>query len=165
MQEIIIEIKIIEEHYVEARYLEAYQSLRQLCCDNKHCEEFSQAAIGILSQYNDLENSIMTTISLELGQQDLKKRQICVAFEKLMTKMKRHFNPQLSGSTYKEQTIRMRAHRDMLLKSLIAVENDISDCDNPQKKELLEQIEEQLGKMIKYFRNLITSFRAVINYE
>jgi len=164
MQEVIIEIKLIEEHYVNARYLEAYQILRQLCCDNQHCEEFSQSAMSILSQYNDLENSI-TTISLELSQQELRKRQIGLACEKLIGQMKRRFNPQQPNSTYEEQTMRMKEHRYMLRKSLMTVEDDIGDCDNPKKTELLEQIKKQLEEMIEYFINLIKSFRAVKNYE
>jgi hypothetical protein len=163
MQEVIVEINIIQEHYISGNYLKAYEVMHRLCCDNQHCEEFSQAAMSILSQYNDLENSI-TTINMELSQQELRKRQICNAFGTLISQMKRRFNPQ-QNSAYEEQAMRMKEHRNMLRKSLMAVEDDIDDCDNPKKTELLEQIKKQLREMIEYFRNLMTSFRAVKNYE
>jgi DNA repair ATPase RecN len=165
MQEIIIELKLIEEHYINGRYTQTYQALYQLCSDNKQCGEFSPAAMSILSRHNDLENSIMA-ISLELSQQELRKREICQAFEKLIFQLKRHFNPHhAQPSAYEEQEKRMKEQRTMLRKSLMTVEDDLCDCGNPHKSELLQQIKEQLQKIIEYFTNLIKQFRMVKNYE
>ena len=164
MQDIIVEIKIIEDHYVNARYSPAYEALHHLCSNNQHCGEFSQFAMNIRSQYSDLENSIIT-MSMDLSQIDNRKRQICVAFDKLLSQMKKRFDSQHPYSAYEEQAICMKENRIMLRKSLLAVEDDISDCDNPKKIELLRQIKQQLIEVIEYFTNLMKSFRAVKNYE
>lgn len=165
MQSILVELKIVEEHYVNGRYLQTYDTLYCLCRDNQQCEEFSQAAMSILSRYNDLENSI-ANISLELSQQEMRKREINLAFEKLIVQMKRRFNVlQSSSSVYEDQAKRMKEHKDMLRKSLMAVEDDITECDNPKKTELLEHLKNQLQQIIEYFSNLIKTFRMAKDYE
>lgn len=164
MIDIIVELRVVEEHYVNGRYLQTYETLYRLCCDNKHCEEFSQSAMSILSRHNDLERSI-ATFSLELSQQDQRKREIDIAFQILISKMKKVFCPQQADSAYEEQALRMREQRTMLRKSLMAIEDDITDCINQKKIELLQQIKEQLLKVIEYFSNLIKTFRMVKDCE
>lgn len=43
MQEIIVKIRILEEHYANAHYLEAYEALHQLCGNDVQCGDFSSA--------------------------------------------------------------------------------------------------------------------------
>ena len=164
--EIIVELKIAEGHYVKGCYLQAYESLYRLCCDNKHCEEqFFHQAMNILSRFNDVERSSTITSGLELSQTVQMQREIGIAFEKLLCQMKRFCNSQQGLSAYDEHELRIKEQRTMLRKSLMAVEDDISDCDNPKKTELLQKIKEQLLKVIDYFSNLIKNFRMVKDCE
>lgn len=163
MQEVIVEIRVIEAHYAKARYPEAYQALRDLCTNNTHCQEFSSDAAGILSRYSDLENNIINGL-LDLAQQELKKNHIRQSYDLLLRRIKVQFQD-TPPSCYEEQAMRMKEQRDMLRKSLMIVEDDLCECDNPKKSDLLRQIKEQIEQLIAYFKNIIKDFRAVKNYE
>nr|VFK53475.1 MAG: hypothetical protein BECKTUN1418F_GA0071002_10225 [Candidatus Kentron sp. TUN]VFK54813.1 MAG: hypothetical protein BECKTUN1418E_GA0071001_10235 [Candidatus Kentron sp. TUN] len=160
MQKIIIEIRIIEDYYVQAHYPEAYEALHELCRNNRHCEEFSQGAMSILSRYNDIESATISGTK-SLSEQDLSKRAIGAAFGTLIGQMKRCFNPQQSGPTYEGHARHMKEHRDMLRKTLMTLEEDDQVFSNPKKTALLSTIKEQLAKVIKYLRELSHNFRMV----
>jgi hypothetical protein len=164
MQDIIVEIELIREHYAGGAYLQAYDGLHHLCSDHPDCAEFSRSALSILSQFNDLQNSI-TSMNLDLGQQHVRKTEIGGAFIILIEQMQRRFDTPASGQSYDEQASRMSAYRNKLRSSLMVVEDDISDCGNPEKVEVLQQIYKQLTQVIKYLRDLSKSFCAVKNYE
>ncbi|MCP4698030.1 MAG: hypothetical protein GY862_14425, partial [Gammaproteobacteria bacterium] len=138
--------------------------LHRLCSEKQPCDEFSQAAMGILSRYNDYENSIIAGSGLDLSGQQFIKRNICVSFEKLITLMKNRFK-QHQASGYGTQAMRMTENRSMLRKTLLEVEDDLRECKNNDKIHLLEEIHTHLKEVIRYFSNLIENFKAVQNYE
>ena len=164
MQDIIVEIELAREHYAASAYLPAYDCLYHLCRDTPACTEFSPSALSILNRHNDLQNSI-TSMSLDLGQQQVRKNEIGGAFIVLIEQMQRRFDDHAVDLGYDEQAGRMKAYRNKLRTSLMAVEDDISDCGNPAKVKVLQQIREQLTQVIKFLRNLSKSFSAVKNYE
>jgi len=164
MQDIIVEIDLVREYYAGGTYLKAYEGLHHLCSDSPACAEFSPSALSILSRHNDLLKSI-TSMTLELGQQHQRQMEIGAAFITLIDQMQRHFDTPAAGLVYDEQASRMSAYRNKLRTSLMAVEDDISDCGNPAKTQVLEQIRTQLTQVIRFLRELSKSFCAVKNYE
>lgn len=159
MQEVIVEIKIIEDHFARADYPRAYKVLCDLCISNMQCGEFSTDASGILSRYNDLENQIINGL-LDLTNQQVKKNEISQSYSLLLRRIKTSFKD-IPTSSYEEHAKRMKEQRDMLRKSLMAVEDDLCECESPEKNDLLLQIKEQIEHLIEYFKNLIKNFRAV----
>lgn len=163
MQEVVIKIKAIEEHYAKACYLEAYQELHQLCSNHSQCVEFASAAASILSRFNDLNKSIMHGL-IDLSQQETKKGEIRLSYDLLTKQMKTYFHPE-KIPCYEEQAFRMRENRNALRNTLHTIEDDLENCESEVKSGLLRSIHEQLKEVIRYFGDLIKNFKAIQNYE
>lgn len=154
-----LEIELIEEHYHNARYDKAYETLCQLC-KNEACSEFYDKASTVLSRYNNLQDEIIEGY-LDLTQQEQRKREIGAAYIVLIVKIKKRFDINNGFSNYEEQAIRMKENQNLLRKTLLEVEEDYDDCQCEHKSKILEKILDDIRATIKYFRELIKNFKLI----
>jgi hypothetical protein len=150
--------------------------------------------MNIASQYHDYENCSIN-MTHDLGELHVRKREICHAFTMLLDKIRRLLNshPDLSAysclnrsdvhnvnffkktndkldpyssiSVYEKEASSIEEQRNMLRNSQMKVENDLTECDNPNKAELLENILEYLRQAREVFFILMKKFQAVKEYE
>lgn len=159
MQQVIIEMRLIEDHFANAKYDDAYRGLHDLCSNNELCSEFSSAATSIFSRFNDLKNSIMHG-ALDLTQQDNKKSEIRASFQLLIENMKSYFG---SGSKlcYENHVLQLMQKHKELRNTLYTIEDDLENCTHDAKSNLLLEIIGQLNAVIRYFSTLIQNFKTV----
>ncbi|MCP4698967.1 MAG: 5'-methylthioadenosine/S-adenosylhomocysteine nucleosidase [Gammaproteobacteria bacterium] len=163
MQEIIEEIKRIEEHYIYACYDEAYLALYQLCNKNRSCATFRSYAAGILSRHNDLNKAIING-SLKLRRQEIKKDEIRNAYDLLIKQIRKQFE-HYQPAAYEEQAMLMKKNRDTLRITLHQIADDLKECKHEGKSTILREIFAQLEQVIDYFGNLVNNFKALQYYE
>lgn len=162
MIDIITEIKVIETYYVKAEFQEAYEALYKLCQSNL-CSEFNDAAISILSRFNDCQKCVMLN-TIGLTEQENRNREIGKSYQILMLLLKKKFIE--SGENfYEEQAIRLEANKNVLKNTLLQVEEDYRTCQNEKKSKVLLQIKQEISKVISYFKNLIKNFRMIQRYD
>ncbi len=159
MIEVNIEIKLIEKHYVEGRYIDAYDTLFNLC-NRELCNEFYIEASSIITRHNDLEN-LRNSGVLDLTQHEQKKREIGSAYLILIIKIKKRFDSHFGFNNYEEQAIRMKENQDILKKAVMDIEDDYDLCECSDKGKVLEQIIKDMKATIKYFRELVKNFKRI----
>ncbi len=91
MNGLLKDINDIEWMFVEASYKQAFRELYLLCKNVEKCKEFSQRAMSIFRQYNELKEENDNGF-LESSQYEVRKGRICFRFESLLLEIKEKFN-------------------------------------------------------------------------
>ncbi|MCI5162433.1 MAG: hypothetical protein D3917_10550 [Candidatus Electrothrix sp. AX5] len=155
-------IRYIEELFVDSLYEMALRKLFLLCKREGRCEVFFERATELFQQYDDLEDNRKNGIC-KSSLYDLKKKEIRISSRLLLVDIKKSFNKKSACLTYEKEALLMEKQHNMLCKRQLKVENDLSECDVPDKTEKLKDILECLHETIEYLGQTIESFFILIN--
>ncbi len=166
MCDIVEKVNNIEGFYTSnnrVKRSQAFNELYLLCKNVKSCKEFSQRAISIFREYNELKEK-KDNNTIELSQYDVKMGRIYVRFESLIFEIKDKFDLSQFG-LYEKQEIFMRDQKNIMKESFVNIEEILINGGSPVKLKMLKIIKEQLRRMRTCFPDLMVIFQSVKEYE
>lgn len=164
MKTIIIQvenIENIERFLIGANYRQAYNLLLELF---EPYPEFRETAEIIVRRYNDFENEVVTG-TVSLSERLVIKQDIAESCKKCLDKFKECHLKDCRPEGYQREEIHLIENRNCMRRTKMKIEDDLVECEDSKKMNLLENILAEIRRILKRLDTLIQYFTEIRNYE